>query len=203
MPFWEDSLTKPPFGVTSAEVIINCPDMIYHPRIPKLQSPLSLCRQFGMFPTDLDAQQLEHISTVLATKTTRTNWCCQFGVRKGTRPTEPSRKRYKYVYVYKWKGWKIDWAPKQLDGSLNAPKSDYMSLVVPSYTIMCQSMDIVWFPDFPFDFDSGKLQATRICSNNHNEPKHRQSFRRYFEGGCFSKETVLISSRNMQLNDIT
>ena len=25
--FWWDSLTKPPFGVTSAEVAIICPDM--------------------------------------------------------------------------------------------------------------------------------------------------------------------------------
>ena len=29
--FGEDSLTKPPFGVTSAEVVINCPDFI-HPK---------------------------------------------------------------------------------------------------------------------------------------------------------------------------
>ena len=27
-PFWRDSLTKPPFGVTSAEVVINCPDIM-------------------------------------------------------------------------------------------------------------------------------------------------------------------------------
>ena len=27
-PFWEDSLTKPPFGVTSAEVVINWPDTV-------------------------------------------------------------------------------------------------------------------------------------------------------------------------------
>ena len=26
--FWGDSLTKPPFGVTSAEVVIICPDII-------------------------------------------------------------------------------------------------------------------------------------------------------------------------------
>ena len=27
--FWGDSLTKPPFKVTSAEVAINCPDGLY------------------------------------------------------------------------------------------------------------------------------------------------------------------------------
>ena len=26
--FWGDSLTKPPFGVTSAEVVLNCPDIV-------------------------------------------------------------------------------------------------------------------------------------------------------------------------------
>ena len=28
--FWGDSLTQPPFGVTSAEVVIICPDIIYN-----------------------------------------------------------------------------------------------------------------------------------------------------------------------------
>ena len=56
--------------------------------------------QAGMFPTDLDAQQLEHISTVLATKTTRTIDAVSLVSKRAQSQQNQVEKGYK------WKGWK-------------------------------------------------------------------------------------------------
>ena len=56
--FWGDSLTKPPFGVTSAEVVINCPDIsIFFFRTCNLMNLCSWKPSFQYLPVVLSIHQ--------------------------------------------------------------------------------------------------------------------------------------------------